>query len=251
MGGMMHVKSFAAAVFAAAALAGSAVATTAASPAQQIGDRKPMGAGSAYSWVRRDAHGAVSGFGLSFDEKALKALPQAEQEIALALPAVDGLPFRTAVIDWNPHGHPPEHVYTTPHFDFHFYTIGEAARMAIAPSGPAADAKPADAVLPAGFVTDGATVPMMGKHYLSPVNPEFSGGTFTATPILGYYGGHQIFVESMVTLEYLNGKPSLAKPFPQPAQIESKGFYPAQWSVSYDAAAHRYDIGFSSQAAQK
>jgi hypothetical protein len=120
--------------------------------------------------------------------------------------------------------------------------------MAIAPKGPGADAKPVAELFPAGFITDGETVPMMGKHYLSPANPEFTGGTFTATPIFGYYGGHLIFVESMVTLAYLDGKPSLSKPLAQPARYERGGVYPTQWSVSYDAAAHRYDVAFGGMA---
>jgi hypothetical protein len=242
----MLVKSLAAALVAAATATAWNTAT-AASPSpvqQQIGERKALGAGSVYTWVRKDASGKVSSFGISFDENALTQLGDKELEIPVALPAA-GTPFKTAVIDWNPHGHPPEHVYTVPHFDFHFYTIDEAKRMAIAPAGEAAAAKPAADELPDGFMTDGETIPMMGKHYLPGSMTEFHGGTFTATPIYGYYGGHLIFVESMVTLAYLHGKPSLSQPLPQPARYPSAGAYPAQWSVSYDAAAHRYDVAFS------
>lgn len=247
----MLIKSIAAACLASAVLAVSNSSTIAASSApERVGERKPLGAGHAYSWVRQDASGKVSSFGLSFDEQALTKLGDEEKEIALALPPIEGAPFTTAVIDWNPHGHPPAHVYDVPHFDFHFYTIGEPARMAIAPKGPDADAKPKADLLPDGFITDGETIPMMGKHYLSPANPEFTGGTFTATPILGYYGGHLIFVESMVTLAYLNGKPSLSKPLAQPAHYETAGAYPTQWSVTYDAAAHRYDVAFGGMTAR-
>jgi hypothetical protein len=245
----MSFKQVAAALLVTAVMAASGSATVAAPQAEQIGDRKPLGAGTAYTWVRRDAQGAVTSFGLSLDEKALTNLSHEMQEIALALPAIDGAPFRTAVIDWNPHGHPPEHVYTVPHFDFHFYTIDEKARMAIEPKGEAADAKPSADLLPDGYITDGETIPMMGKHYLSPANPEFRGGTFTATPIYGYYGGHLIFVESMVTLDYLNSKPALSQPLAQPARYETPGAYPSQYTVAYDAAKHRYDIAFGALAA--
>lgn len=240
------------AIFATAVLTGTTAATVAASSPhqqhQQIGERQPLGGGSVYTWVRRDAAGKVSSFGLSFDENALTNLGDKEREIPLALPAIDGAPFRTAVIDWNPHGHPPEHVYDVPHFDFHFYTIDEKSRMAIAPKGADADATPAADALPAGFVTDGDTIPMMGKHYLPRSMAEFNGGKFTATPIYGYYGGKMIFVESMVTVAYLNTKPSLAQPLPQPARFPDHGAYPSAWSVTYDAAAHRYDVAFSGLA---
>jgi hypothetical protein len=123
--------------------------------------------------------------------------------------------------------------------------------MAIAPKGEAAEAKPAAELLPEGYITDGETIPMMGKHYLSPANPEFRGGKFTATPIYGYYGGHLIFVESMVTLDYLNSKPALSQPLAQPARFEQPGTYPSQYSVAYDSAKHRYDIVFGALAAHK
>jgi hypothetical protein len=248
----MMIKSLAAALVAVATVT-AWNAATAASPSQtqqQIGERKPLGAGSVYAWVRTDAAGKVNSFGLSFDEDALTKLGDKELEIPVALPAA-AAPFKTAVIDWNPHGHPPEHVYDVPHFDFHFYAIDEAQRMAIGPAGAAAAAKPAAEELPDGFITDGETIPMMGKHYLPGSMTEFHGGTFTATPIYGYYGGHMIFVESMVTLAYLNTKPSLAQPLPQPARYPAPGAYPAQWSVSYDAAAHRYDVAFGGLAERK
>jgi hypothetical protein len=242
----------AAGIFAAVALTGANAVTSAASPQQrqheQIGVRRPLGGGSVYTWVRRDAAGKVSSFGLSFDEKALTNLGDEEREIPLALPAIDGAPFKTAVLDWNPHGHPPEHVYDVPHFDFHFYTIDEQSRMAIAPKGADADATPPADALPAGFITDGDTIPMMGKHYLPGSMTEFHGGKFTATPIYGYYGGKMIFVESMVTVAYLNTKPSLSQPLPQPARFPEQGAYPSAWSVTYDAAAHRYDIAFGGLA---
>jgi hypothetical protein len=234
------------------ALVAAAVFATGAGPSgaarhtSEFGARKALGDGHVYSWVRRTPSGAASSFGLSFDEKALTNLGDKQKEISLALPPMDNEPFRVAVVDWNPQGHPPAHVYDVPHFDFHFYVIDESARMTIAPSGPDAAATPAAEFLPAGFITDGQTIPMMGKHYLSRAQPEFHGGTFTATPIYGYYGGHLIFVESMVTVACLNGKPSVTQALAQPARFERPGAYPKQWSVTYDAAAHRYDIEFGS-----
>jgi hypothetical protein len=117
--------------------------------------------------------------------------------------------------------------------------------MAIAPSGPAAAATPAPNLVPAGFQTDGATVPMMGMHFISGLQPEFHGGTFTATPIYGYWNGQLAFVESMITLDYLEHHPVLSSALPQPAGFEQSGLYPTQWSANYDSVAHRYDIAFS------
>ncbi|HTJ28750.1 MAG TPA: DUF5602 domain-containing protein [Candidatus Limnocylindria bacterium] len=210
----------------------------------QLGDRKPLGDGYAQSWVRRDASGKVVAFGISFDETSLANLGEKPTEVVLALPASAELPFKTAVVDWNPQGHPPAHVYDLPHFDFHFYTIDEPTRRAIAPSGAAASATPAPDIVPVGFVTDGETVPMMGKHYIAGSVPEFHGGKFTATPIYGYYGGHLVFLESMVTVDSLSAKHAISAALPQPARFEKPGTYPAQWSIGYDATARRYEIAF-------
>lgn len=243
------MKSIAAAVLTAAVLAVSGTAGSAASPVVQTGDRKPFGNGHVQSWVQRDTAGNVTAFGVSFDEAALANLGAKQTQAILPLPAAPGLPFKTATVEWNPQGHPPAHVYDVPHFDFHFYTIDEATRGSIGMAGPAAMATPAPDIVPKGFVTDGGTVPMMGKHYLAASMPEFNGGKFTTTPIYGYYNGHLAFVESMVTLDYLRAKKSTSEALPQPAKFEQAGSYPAQWSIEYDPAAARYNVAFSALAA--
>ena len=101
-----------------------------------VGAKKALGNGHAWTWVKRGDDGMVTAFGLSFDDAALAGLPAKDAEIPLAMPAAEFFPFRTAVIDWNAHGHPPAHVYGVPHFDFHFYTITQAARDAIDPADP-------------------------------------------------------------------------------------------------------------------
>jgi hypothetical protein len=250
VGARSHARAVVALVAATFAIAGCGDGTAAAvsgpEPSGVVrGESKPMGAGSAFSWVTTDVRGNATAVGVSFDDAALTKLGTVPTEIVLALPAGRDLRVRTAVINWNPQGHPPAHVYDVPHFDFHFYTLGEAARMAIVPIGPAAASTPAPNLVPLGFRTDGATVPMMGMHFISTSQPEFHGGTFTATPIYGYWNGHLAFVESMVTLDYLRRHPALSAALPQPARFEQSGLYPTQWSVSYDGAAHRYTIAFS------
>lgn len=224
----------------------SAQASPAAPPLTTVvGTRKPLGAGSVWSWVRKTRSGEVVDFGLSFDEAALAKLGPKQLEVPLPLPAEPAFPFRTAVVNWNPHGHPPVHIYDVPHFDFHFYRITEDERMAIAPSGPQAVATPAPGEYPQGFFVDNVTVPMMGKHYIPASAPEFHGHHFTASPIYGFYGGRMIFVESMVTTAYLKTKPQIIAPYPQPLRYPVAGEYPTIWSVHYDRTAHRYDVGFS------
>ena len=56
-------------------------------------------------------------------ETALENLPADLTQYVLELPANKGKNFYTHVlIDWNPKGHEPAHIYDLPHFDIHFYT---------------------------------------------------------------------------------------------------------------------------------
>ena len=55
--------------------------------------------------------------------------------LTLALPTeAPNTGFDHVMLDWNPAGHEPAHVYTLPHFDFHFYSITPAEVMAMMPS---------------------------------------------------------------------------------------------------------------------
>ena len=208
-----------------------------------FGDQGPLGGGTAHAWVRVDAAGRPTTFGVSFDPAALAGLPPTHAETALALPRLAGLPFVSAVIDWAPHGHPPGELYGVPHFDVHFYAIAENVRTAIVASGPAAEATPAPDLVPAEFA-GGDTVPAMGRHYIARSAAEYRGGTFGATPIYGYWNGHLAFVEAMVALSYLQTHPAHSEELARPARVETAGAYPGRWSVAYDPTAQRYDIAF-------
>jgi hypothetical protein len=204
-----------------------------------VGERKAVGAGTAYSWVRLDASGHPAAIGVTLSDDAVKTPPDEESETPLALPQVDGLPFKTVVVNYHPHGHPPQ-FYQLPHFDFHFYVIDEATRMRIA--GSPAGTKPDARLVPAGFVTDGEVVPMMGMHYVPSTAPELHGKTFTQTPIYGYANGSLAFVEPMITRAFLLSDEAADPKLPLPATFERSGFYPTSYAVNHDAAHDEYSI---------
>lgn len=225
-------------------LANSGAATFAGSSSLQSSVHHTLGGGSVWSWVQRGPSGTPQAFGVSFDEAALAGLSKDDVEIPIALPADAMLGYQTAVIDWNAHGHPPAKVYDVPHFDFHFYVIGEAARMAIVPGGPLAAVTPPASDVPQGFISAGDIVPAMGQHYIAASQPEFNGGHFTMTPIFGYYNGKPAFLEAMVTLAALQARQDASAALAQPAHWAVPGLHPTRWSVTYDRHAHRYDVAF-------
>lgn len=222
-------------------LAASSAAAAPAGTQIAYADSKTLGAGSAKTFaLTKD--GKLQTLGVRIDASALRELGDRESETALALPAFAGLPFKTIVIDWNPHGHPPAHVYDVPHFDVHMYAIDEPSRMKIAPG---AAPKPPAEFVPAGFITDGAVVPMMGMHFVPSSAPEFHGKPFSLTPMYGYDNGHLAFVEAMLTKAYLESKPDVSHALPQPASVQVHGLYPTSYQVRYDKAADAYVVSFS------
>jgi hypothetical protein len=228
------------------------------------GPAQSLGQGNARIYVSLDGAGKPTALGVALSEGALNALPQtplpgggvSAATLMLALPPeakVTG--FDHAMLDWNPIGHEPQMVYTLPHFDFHFYTMTEAAQMAIMPTDPDYAAKldklPAEAYQPAGNIKLPGGVPMMGAHWVDPTSPELlpppNNKTFTRTFLYGSYDGHMIFFEPMITkvhVESLKTAPGnlITTPIKLPASYEKPGYYPTQYTIQWNAAAKEYRI---------
>jgi len=205
-----------------------------------------IGNGTARVVVRTDKSGNPSSVAVVMSQGALKGLPTelnkktAEGSWEFALPMPKHGPqtgYTQVVIDWNPHGHPPPHVYTVPHFDFHFYGISPAAVEKISftgPKDPATVVSNAALIPPDYKVIPDTAVNQMGVHAIDTTAPEFHGKPFTATFIYGYNKGQLIFVEPMVTRAYLQTRPNVTLPVKVPAQYSRPGYYPTSYSVRYD-----------------
>jgi len=117
------------------------------------------------------------------------------QHLHLDFPAVDGLAYTFAGIDWNPAGHPPVDVWTTPHFDFHYYFVEESAIESIVTPGPLPFMGVATYDLPAALRPDHFVyedprfiVKAMGEHLYDERAPEWDPAVpFTHTYIYGAY----------------------------------------------------------------
>lgn len=191
--------------------------------------------------------------GIAFNDSAMVGLPEEldEYEYVLPLPKEAGdSPYRDVVLDWNPRGHPPEGVYTVPHFDFHFYTINDAERLKIVPSDSAFGRKaahqpPADQV-PAGYIVAPLpAVPEMGVHWVDPQAPELNGKPFTHTFIFGSWDGRITFYEPMVSLAFLQTRPETTAQVPMAERHDQESYYPTEYRVTYDAGTHEYRVGLA------
>jgi hypothetical protein len=109
------------------------------------GAASSLGNGSIRTYMEYD-NGRPVELGVELTEAAMQNLPHHGfdpatgahgAEFVLELPKDNPTPFKHAVVQWNPGGHEPPGIYDLPHFDFHFYTIDNAARLAMTPKDPA------------------------------------------------------------------------------------------------------------------
>lgn len=238
------------------ALLAAALATGSALGQAHSYEGKPvsMGKGSAHVLVRTDANENLTAIGIVLTPGALNDLPKsargARTDTAYHLP-MPGKGPKTAIdhvmINWEPVGHPPPHVYDVPHFDFHFYLVSRAAQEKVrfrndAESGQPQQQTPAE-LLPQGYVIPpGTAVPRMGVHAINVSSGEHHGQPFTATFIYGYYNRQQTFLEPMVSLDYLLSKPSFSTAIARPSRYSKPGVYPGAYSVKYVASSDVYEV---------
>ncbi|MER5336982.1 hypothetical protein [Micromonospora sp. NPDC002717] len=157
-------------------------------------------------------------------------------------------PFQYVLMNWNPAGHLPEHIYDRPHFDVHFYMNSNEERLAIRP-GPCGmlvncddwevGRQPVPAkYMPADYSDFGAVEPGMGNHLIDLNGPELNGQPFTHTFIYGSYAGRLTFYEPMVTQDWYRKLASGAVsdgcfPIKQPQAWQTAGWYPTTYCLRH------------------
>jgi hypothetical protein len=214
------------------------------------GEAVKVGNGTARVVVAATAKGMPKSVSVVLTAGALEGLPAVskehpEWEYVLPMPETGPRTgYDHVALDWNPAGHPPQGIYTVPHFDFHFYAVSRAEQEGVSFSGTAGAeaAKVADsALLPKGYIVPPDTaVEKMGVHGVDPTAPEFHGKPFTHTFIYGYYKGRLTFIEPMVALSYLLTKPDVTAEVKVPSAYSYPGFYPSKYRVGYDPKRKLY-----------
>lgn len=157
--------------------------------------------------------------------------------------------FHVLTVFWEPHGHPPG-PYLTPHFDFHFYSMTDEARMAIdcvdtsKPSAIPAGYTLPDVNIPEIGDLSGLCVPTMGMHSLLASELE-STEIFEKTMVVGYWNGESIFIEPMITQASLMGRQNFALEIPEIPGKPAGARYPTQFRADYDSTGNAYRFVFS------
>jgi hypothetical protein len=214
------------------------------------GPQIALGNGKVRSWISIDRSGYPDEIGIEITPEAFnnlsiahsKKLPTEHETIIvpLHLKAKQSTPFDHIGLNWNPQGHDPDGVFDVPHFDIHFYMISVEEQMAIPAWSADTDAAfnlrppvgymPADYDTPPGAATAEA---QMGKHWLPNNLGDYL--PFSKIMIYGSYNGQLIFVEPMVTLDYLLLKEESREEYSQPELFEKAGNYPTKYNIYHDA----------------
>ena len=207
------------------------------------------------------ADGEAVEVGVAMSEDVMQGLPEKSgdhaeghldmHEFVLDMPSGNPTPFRHVGFNWNPGGHEPPGIYDAPHFDFHFYMIPVADRLAIIPTDSAAfNAKarnyPAAEFVPAGYIAPAPLgIPQMGVHWIDPTSPEFNGQAFTRTFIYGSWNGKLIFAEPMITKATIESRQTITAPIGVPQQYDRPGRYPSSYTIRWNEVAKQYEVALT------
>jgi hypothetical protein len=246
-----------------------------------LGAASALGNGTVASYAEFDASGAPRAIGVVFAAGALENLPTAasggrhcfdankdgaidpatecaawhERVLPLASEASRraDIPFKWALLNWNPHGHIPPGVYDTPHFDVHFYIqpIEDVFAIESGSCGPErvrcdqfakARVSVTAEFMHADFKDVEAVAPAMGNHLVDLTSPEFKGVPFTRTWIYGVYDGHVTFYEEMVTLAYMKSEPGKCFPIKATPAVAQTGYYPTKSCIRQSKDKAEYTV---------
>lgn len=221
------------------------------------------GAGVMNSFVTLADNGTPLNVGWAFSKGVLNInkLPDnnPHKTLNLALPKNSSGNNYTVVdhvgLGWRPNGHQPDFAYGDPHFDAHFFTISPAQRNQIpeapdtgpfAPT-PAPYKNPKPKFVAQGYENSGHYVAQEGAHWVDETSPEFRGQPFNQTLVYGYdHNGRMHFIEPMISINFLKslqsrgGKTSITNKIKLPTAFTKSGFYPTEYTVTYDPGISRY-----------
>ena len=221
------------------------------------GSCAPMFGAQVCTWGTANGN-QITGFGATVPLAAIEQAPMEGEMVFPPVPtAVIPLPKEVAQatgfdhlgVNWELHGHPPA-LFLTPHFDFHFYTIGSDAVDAIDCSDtskparlPTAYSLP-DIDVPGMGTLVGLCVPHMGMHAMPTAELDDT-VPFGASMLVGYYGKKVVFLEPMISRVKLEKAQTFPMAIPALSATHPGVRWPSRFEATYDAQARAYRLTFS------
>lgn len=240
-------------------LSGCGGASAASGAGTFFGPSQPLGNGTVQTYAVLDDAGNPTEVGLRMTPTALDGLPgPADGPPPMLMLDFPDQAARTAfdhvMVNWNPEGHDPVVLFGEPHFDFHFDMVDMAALDAINPADPEFAAKaerapeakyvPEGYVVPPGGTAAEQAVPGMGVHLVDSTDTSLVPGSYDFEQILinGTWDGRHIFIEPMITREWLLTGPNLEQPLKLPQAYQRAGYHPTTYGVHVDERSKDYVI---------
>ncbi|HVE61540.1 MAG TPA: hypothetical protein VNA26_06960 [Chitinophagaceae bacterium] len=217
------------------------------------GSEVTMGNGKANSFFTVNADGIPQEIGFEMTSEVFTGLtqdpanfPHLSFVLSLDQKAKETTAFDHIVIHWNPQGHPPANIFTTPHFDFNFYTITPAERMAIPPYMPSTAAKfdnlPPAGFMPASYAANPGGVPGLGKLW----GDHHMQLPFTHTMVHGSYDGKTSFTGPMITKTIIESGTEINMAYEQPQKFAiTNKYYPTKYKAYMDTSTHKHYVTLS------
>ena len=224
-----------------------------------FGPSQNLGNGTVRTYAVLDQGGNPTEVGLRMTATALDDLPETAAGpppmLMLDLPdQASATAFDHVMLNWNPQGHDPTVLFGKPHFDFHFNMVDMATLEAISPSDPdyaakaerAPEAKyvPQGYVVPPGGSAAALAVPGMGVHLIDSGDTSLVPGSYNFEQIIinGTWDGRYIFIEPMITREWLLTAPNSQQALKLPQAYQHAGYYPTTYGVHVDEQTKEYVI---------
>lgn len=251
-------------------LVATVVATDSNSEHIIFGEEKNIGEGSITSWIKLDKNYKPVSVGISLNESAVETAAKSDEEAPgkdgiklqlkdgighqtyeyeLALPQITSaeVPFTHVGVNWNPFGHGPQDIFTTGHWDIHFYTIEPEQRHKIKQDSEE-DVEISNKLPPQGFLNAdyklalGTAEPRMGSHTADFTSPELEPGKFGNIFIFGIHNGQVVHWEPMISNDFLIANSESTGLIKLPQYYFKSGYYPTKYTVKHDKEKHEYKI---------
>jgi Domain of unknown function (DUF5602) len=236
-----------------------------------MGERKKIGDGFTQAWVVVDQNQKPTKIGITLAESSLSTAPNSDTsdpgkdglklklydgighsvfEYEVKLPEQKDLPFKHVTVDWNPYGHAPQSIFTSAHWDIHFYTVSPEYRQNIQQETPAqiaiSNLPPAEGFLPIDYkIAPGTAEPRMGSHCADFTSSQLHPGKFDNTFIFGVHNAQVIFWEPMITNSYLAAHKTAKEKIKLPSHYAIAGYYPTTYAIDYDSKTKQFAISMN------
>ncbi|MBA2330342.1 MAG: DUF5602 domain-containing protein [Flavisolibacter sp.] len=223
------------------------------------GPQVKVGAGHVRSFIIINHNGEPVELGVEMTRSSMEDLPEAPHEAMIEHPftywlplhpkAKQFTPYQHIELNWQPIGHPP-FFFAPPHFDIHFYTISKDVQMSIpqpTPSNIHLFGPPSPGYLPEDYIIPGAPIAQMGRHWLDRTSPVLSPPfIFQHVMIYGTFDGKVVFLEPMVTRNFLLSNTETHVPIKQPAIYDpNQNYYPTMYNIYSEGNKEKIYVSLS------